>query len=148
MHSGYKTLGIMITINAVIMFLLNYSMIDQLQHFRFNINAVYMALMMVAPMVILMLLFMRSMFQNKRLNTFLFLAFGVLFILTFSLTRTQGLVGDGQFLRSMIPHHSGAILMCQEAAINDPEISALCEQIISSQQEEIAQMEAILERNP
>jgi uncharacterized protein (DUF305 family) len=27
---------------------------------------------------------------------------------------TQGAVGDDQFLRSMIPHHSGAILMCEQ----------------------------------
>jgi uncharacterized protein (DUF305 family) len=46
----------------------------------------------------------------------------------------------------MIPHHSGAILMCEEASIDDPEIVALCGQIISSQQAEIEQMEAILKR--
>lgn len=46
----------------------------------------------------------------------------------------------------MIPHHSGAILMCEQASITDPEIIALCQQIISSQQKEITQMEAILAR--
>lgn len=46
----------------------------------------------------------------------------------------------------MIPHHSGAILMCEQASITDPEIVALCQQIVASQQKEIAQMEAILGR--
>jgi len=46
----------------------------------------------------------------------------------------------------MIPHHSGAILMCEQANISDPEIISLCEQIVESQVEEINQMEAILGR--
>jgi hypothetical protein len=43
------------------------------------------------------------------------------------------------------PHHSRAILVCNEAAITDPEIVAQCEQIISSEEEEIAIMERVLE---
>lgn len=46
----------------------------------------------------------------------------------------------------MIPHHSGAILMCKRASLTDPEIVQLCEQIVRSQTEEIAQMEAIVKR--
>ncbi len=46
----------------------------------------------------------------------------------------------------MIPHHSRAILVCQEANITDPEIEQLCVEIIDAQQKEIAQMEDILER--
>jgi hypothetical protein len=30
----------------------------------------------------------------------------------------------------MIPHHSGAILMCEQAALTDPDIVALCRQIV------------------
>jgi uncharacterized protein (DUF305 family) len=44
----------------------------------------------------------------------------------------------------MIPHHAGAILMCEEAPIHDAEIQALCRSIISSQQSEIDQMKAKL----
>jgi len=46
----------------------------------------------------------------------------------------------------MIPHHSGAILMCEQAAITDPEIVALCGDIVKAQRDEIAQMKAILAR--
>jgi len=60
--------------------------------------------------------------------------------------RTQAAVGDKGFLRSMIPHHSGAILMCEQAKLTDPEIVALCTGIVRSQAQEIAQMEAILKR--
>ena len=48
------------------------------------------------------------------------------------------------FLRSMIPHHAGAILMCEQAPIQDAEIRQLCQTIISSQQQEIDQMKAKL----
>jgi uncharacterized protein (DUF305 family) len=50
----------------------------------------------------------------------------------------------------MIPHHSGAILMCSRASIRDPEIRDLCFKpngIVDSQTREIAQMRAFLARN-
>jgi uncharacterized protein (DUF305 family) len=46
----------------------------------------------------------------------------------------------------MIPHHSGAILMCEEASLTDPEIIGLCKQIVESQEQEIAKMQALLAR--
>ncbi|PVY43714.1 DUF305 domain-containing protein [uncultured Pontibacter sp.] len=46
----------------------------------------------------------------------------------------------------MIPHHSSAILVSQEANIKDPEVKRLTEQIIESQEKEIAEMKAILTR--
>ena len=57
------------------------------------------------------------------------------------LIRQQGAVGDRQFLRSMIPHHSGAILMCGKAPLRDAEIQRLCKTIIAGQADEIRQME-------
>jgi uncharacterized protein (DUF305 family) len=46
----------------------------------------------------------------------------------------------------MIPHHAGAVLMCEQAPIQDVEIKALCEEILRSQRREIDQMKAILAR--
>lgn len=45
----------------------------------------------------------------------------------------------------MIPHHSRAILVCENASITDPEIQQLCDSIIQSQKEEIDQMKQILD---
>jgi uncharacterized protein (DUF305 family) len=146
MKSPYQKLALVISINTVLMFLITYVMIDSIDHFYFNINRVYMALLMAAPMVVLMLLVMRSMYQNKKLNILLYAGFIGLFILIFSLTRTQTPVGNEQFLRSMIPHHSGAILMCEEANLTDQEIITLCDEIVQSQIEEIIEMEEILSR--
>jgi uncharacterized protein (DUF305 family) len=58
----------------------------------------------------------------------------------------QTLVGDRQFIRSMIPHHSGAIVMCWEANLNDPDLEQLFLEIIEARKQEIDQMEAILDR--
>lgn len=49
----------------------------------------------------------------------------------------------------MIPHHAGAILMCEVASIKDSETRALCPGIVSGQQSQIEQMKtklAALER--
>lgn len=146
MNMPYKKLAIVISINAVIMFLLTYAMIDRFDHFYANINRVYMAVMMVAPMVILMLLVMGSMYNNKRLNYALIATFVLIGILAFALARTQTPVGNEQFLRSMIPHHSSAILMCEESSLNDQEIIDLCGEIVEAQEREIAQMKDILAR--
>jgi uncharacterized protein (DUF305 family) len=146
MHSHYRMLGINLVLSAIIMYLVMFAMIDTIGEFYNNLNMLYMTLMMVAPMGALMLLMMGSMYENRRLNLVLFSVFAGLFILGTVGTRTQAGIGDVQFLRSMIPHHSGAILMCREASLTDPEIVALCGQIQRSQREEIDQMKHILDR--
>jgi uncharacterized protein (DUF305 family) len=86
------------------------------------------------------------MYQDKRLNSIILAVSVILGILFFVFIRQQAAINDTQFLRSMIPHHAGAILMCEESPITDPEIQELCQSIIESQQQEIDQMKAILER--
>jgi uncharacterized protein (DUF305 family) len=147
-HGHYKRLAITTLINAVIMYLVMYTMIDGTADFYNNINQVYMVLMMAAPMVIIMLFDMKAMYSDKRLNILVHGAAAALLVLGFVGMRSQLAVGNSQFLRAMIPHHSGAILMCREAKLSDPEIKTLCEHIIRSQQEEIDQMKAILDRKP
>lgn len=147
MRGSYKALIIELAIDFVIMYLVMYTMIASLEHFYLNVNNLYMTLMMVAPMAVVMLVGMRSMFPSTRLNLAIGVGAVVVFIASFTAMRTQAAVGNEQFLRSMIPHHSGAILMCEQAAITNPEISALCDQIIENQQAEITQMQAILERH-
>ena len=144
--STYRMFGLNIAISLVIMYFAMFTMIYSLDELYNNINTFYMALMMAAPMGILMLWMMGSMFKNSRLNTILYAAFAAVFLLAFLGVRSQTLVGDDQFLRSMIPHHSGAILMCEQASIQDPKIKTLCANIIVSQKQEIAQMKQLLNR--
>lgn len=92
-----------------------------------------MGLVMWAPMGAIMLATMGGMYRNRTLNIVLYVAFAAIFGLSLLGIRQQSLVGDGQFLRSMIPHHSGAIMMCEEATLRDPEIRQLCSGIIEAQ---------------
>jgi asparagine N-glycosylation enzyme membrane subunit Stt3 len=146
MRKHYLLLGINLLISLAIMYIAMFAMIASWGAFIQNINFFYMALVMWAPMGVLMLLTMRMMYRDKRLNMILFVAFGTIFLLSLIGIRQQSLVGDDQFLRSMIPHHSGAILMCEKSSIRDPEIKQLCQGIIASQSSEIAQMKAMLAR--
>jgi hypothetical protein len=150
-HAGghgrpYLALGVELAIDFVIMYFVMYTMIATLDHLYLNINNVYMTLMMVAPMAVVMLVAMRSMFPSRRANLLVILLAVVVFALAFWAMRAQAAVGDREFLRSMIPHHSGAILMCEEASLTDPELVALCEEIVAAQAEEIALMQRILDR--
>ncbi|MBY0496458.1 MAG: DUF305 domain-containing protein [Cyanobacteria bacterium] len=145
----YVMLGLNLVISLSIMYFVMFTMIWNVGDFFNNLNMVYMALTMATPMGILMLLMMRMMYPNQKWNRMLYALFALLFILAFAGTRAQGLVGDRQFVRAMIPHHSGAILMCNRAAIRDAEIRDLCfkpDGIVDSQTREIAQMKAFLAR--
>ncbi len=142
----YKTLAIMLVLNTLIMFVLMFEMIAQASDFVVNLNMAYMALTMAAPMAILEVAMMGKMYPNRRANLIIGGVSALVLIGSFFAIRTQAAIGDSQFLRSMIPHHSGAVLMCKEATISDPEIEALCAGIIQSQEAEIAQMKALLER--
>lgn len=146
MMNGYISLAVQTFVSGVVMYLVMFVMIDNLGSFFNNLNMFYMTLMMVAPMVVLMILAMKDMFPNKAANTAILASSLIAFLGSFALIRTQTTIDDTSFLRSMIPHHSGAILMCQEASLKDAEVKALCDNIIRSQREEISQMKIILKR--
>lgn len=147
MHSAYSTLVKTIGIHFFLMYGLSYFLIDQLSHaYLISSRPLYMALAMVAPMVFLMVWFMRDMLPNAALNRRLLIGSLVVFMLAILGARTQFGVGNELFLKSMIPHHSGAITACQEADITDPEIIQLCDEIIETQRQEIDQMQIILKR--
>jgi uncharacterized protein (DUF305 family) len=113
-----------------------------------SFNQVYMAALMAAPMVVIELVVMRMMYKDARLNMLIIAASVLVGVAMFAFIRQQTAIGDRQFLRSMIPHHSGAILMCREATITDPELKVLCQEIIAGQQREIDQMTAKLSQLP
>jgi len=142
----YTMLAVNLFLSAIIMYLAMFAMIWSRGEFIQNINFFYMALVMWAPMGAIMLLTMKSMYGNTKLNAVLYVAFALIFVMSFAGIRSQALVGDRQFLRSMIPHHSGAILMCEKAKIVDPQIKSLCGEIIESQAREIEEMKAIRQR--
>lgn len=142
----YMLFWINMALGLVVMYVVMFSMIDGVHDFRNNLNMFYMALTMWAPMGIFMLATMPGMFPRRSLNIALHAIFIAVTIGSFAATRAQAFVDDRQFIDSMIPHHSGAILMCREARLHDAELLALCDDIIRAQRSEIDQMEGIRSR--
>lgn len=136
---------LMAGLHFVIMYVLMYAMVNVFDNVIPNLNNFYMAGLMTAPMLILEALLMGSMYENKRAIRIVLVVSIAALILFFLFIREQTLVGDREFLRSMIPHHAGAILMCEQATLEDSDVKALCDTIITSQEAEIAQMKALLE---
>ena len=145
-HSPYRLLALMAGLHVVAMFVLMFAMVNTFANAVPNINFLYMGLMMTAPMLILEMLLMGMMYKDKKLNKIVILVGFIILVVSFLMIRYQTFVGDRGFLQSMIPHHSGAVLMCEKAKITDPEIQELCANIIASQQQEIDQMNKILNR--
>jgi uncharacterized protein (DUF305 family) len=105
-----------------------------------------MTLLMIAPMALLKLIFMGSMYKNKKLNAFIATTAILTIIVAFTMLRNQTLIKDVQYMKAMIPHHSSAIMVSQNATFEDPETEKLAQDIIEAQKREIAQMEDIIAR--
>lgn len=127
----------MALMSFVAMYILMYMMVDTYANVYPNLNQFYMAGIMTMPMIMIELLFMGSMYNNKRLNQVIIISSASIFLLLFFLLRKQIAIGDKEFLKSMIPHHAGALLMCKNAQLQDPDVINLCRSIKASQQSEI-----------
>jgi hypothetical protein len=144
-HSkNYGRLFVMFIFHLIAMYVLMYAMVNSFANAIPNHNQFYMAALMASPMLILELWLMGSMYPKKKLN---FVIAGIAVVLigtSFLFVRHQTAIGDVQFLKSMIPHHAGAILMCEQAHLEDPQIKELCGNILRGQQGEIEWMRAKL----
>jgi hypothetical protein len=141
----YGRLLAMAALSFVVMYMLMYAMVDVFGNVFNNVNQVYMAGLMAAPMLLLELMLMGSMYPNKTFNAGLVMGSLAILLLCWIGIRQQIGVSDQQFVRSMIPHHAGAILMCKRNRLQDPELQQLCREIIRSQQSEVALMKAKLQ---
>lgn len=128
-------------LSFVAMFWLMYAMVDRFSNVYVNLNQVYMAALMAAPMVVIEIALMAMMYPNKRKNAVIIAVTVLVGLGCWVAIRQQGAINNAQFLRSMIPHHAGAILMCENLRAEDTEIKALCDNIIKSQKSEILQMQ-------
>lgn len=137
----YRKLGIMSLLSFVAMFVLMYAMVDSWANVYPNLNQFYMAALMTAAMVLIELVVMQTMYPNRRLNSILIVGSTVALIAFFLFIQKQTAISDKQFLRSMIPHHAAAILMCKQAPIQDQDIQQLCRTILTTQQSEIDWMQ-------
>ena len=143
---SYGKFAVMMGISFLVMYIVMFLNMDSMSHYHTSLSRIYMAILMVAPMAIVMMAMMGGMYPNKKLNRGIMLGGILVFVVTLVALRKQVPVGDVQYMKAMIPHHSSAIMTSKNASITDPEVKALSEEIIRSQEEEIAQMEAILGR--
>jgi uncharacterized protein (DUF305 family) len=136
----------MMIVSFFVMYIVMFLNIDRLSHYHVSTTRVYMAILMVTPMAVQMILMMNKMYPNKKMNAMIILTSILVFVITIIALRTQTPIGDVQYMRAMIPHHSSAILVSKKANLKDPEVKNLAEQIIRSQEREISEMNALLEK--
>ncbi len=105
-----------------------------------------MALLMVSPMALIMMGMMGKMYNNKKINTIIIISAIAVLGLAFAGLRTQATIGDVQYMKGMIPHHSSAIMTSSHADLKDPEVRKLADGIIQAQVKEIAEMKALLKK--
>lgn len=143
-HSGkqhslamYKRFIAMAVAMFLAMYFIMYAMIDGLNNLIPNINNFYMTLLMVSVMLIIELLIMKGMYQNKKINWVIITLSLAVGILSWVGIRKQINVGDQQFVKGMIPHHAAAVLMSEKARLTDPELIQLQKNILETQKNEI-----------
>ena len=141
----YVRFGVMILVSTVVMFGMMYLNVFQWDHIFYQ-TRLFMALMMGAVMAMIMLLFMWKMYENKKWNLAILAVSVLVFCGSLFMVRSQTAVDDVKWMKAMIPHHSIAILTSTNAAIKDPEVKELADDIIQTQKEEIEKMKEMIER--
>lgn len=119
---NYFKFFIMLAISFITMYSVMYLNVNEFSHVYLSLTRLYMTLLMITPMAIVMLLLMKKMYPNKKLNRLILLSSFGIFIFVLALLRTQTLITDRQYIKAMIPHHSSAILNSKKANIYDPEL--------------------------
>lgn len=148
---SYARFALMVATSTVVMFVLMYLNSYVADHVWFSETRAWMALVMGSSMAVIMLAFMVGMYTNRGANIAIVLGAGIAFAGALWVVRTQATISDIEYMKAMIPHHSIAILTSRRAHIRDPRVRELADQIIESQQREIAEMSeliAALEANP
>lgn len=116
------------------------SFVNSKSDIRVNMNDFYMGLMMAGVMFLLMGVYYRS----KKL-----IVVGVVItVIIFICIRRQIFIGEKEYLESMIPHHSMAVLMTkrlkEKGEIKKQELRELMKNIINTQEKEIELMKKLL----
>lgn len=148
---SYLRFAAMVVTSTVVMFGLMYLNTFSTDHVFWSQTRAWMALLMGATMAAIMLAFMLKMYKNRAVNIAIAFAAVVIFAASLWLVRGQQTVGDLDYMKAMIPHHSIAILTSSRAHIKDPRVRRLADGIIEAQVREIAEMKQLiadLEANP
>lgn len=145
MNMSWARFFSMIAASTFIMFFLMYQLIYSMDHAIFSINRLLASLIMGCVMTAVMLSFMWSMYNGKGIKIAILTLAALVFVGLLLLNRSQTVITDVSFMQSMIPHHSIAINNARKAAIKDPRVRKLADEIIESQVREIAVMNLLID---
>jgi hypothetical protein len=142
---SYGRLLAMVVTSTVFMYFFMYLNIYRWDDFYLSETRFFMSTLMFGTMLAIMLAFMLHMYKDRRVNAALFFASVVVWVVGLYLMRSQVTVEDQSWMKSMIPHHSIAIMVSERADISDPRARKLADEIIFAQEKEIAEMKYLIE---
>lgn len=145
MHMGWGRFAAMIAVSTIVMFILMYQLVYSSDHALFSLTRLVSSLIMGCVMTAVMLAFMWRMYQPEAAK---FAVLGLAIaggLALLAANRSQAFVGDTDFMKAMIPHHSIAINNSRNADIRDPRVRYLADRITRDQVKEIAQMKMLIE---
>lgn len=143
----YTNFLLMLVASFTAMYITMYFNTYQTDHVYFSLTRFYMACLGISCMAVIMWLFMRKMYSNRKKNIAILFGSATLFVTALVLVRAQSpVIGDVLYMKAMIPHHSIAILTSERADIKDPEVRKLADEIIKAQKKEIAEMKEYIKR--
>lgn len=145
-NTPYTKFVLMLLGSFIAMYVTMYFNTYELDHVYFSLTRFYMTCLGISAMAVIMFMFMRKMYNNKKKNIAILLGSFILFASALTLVRTQTPIGDVHYMKAMIPHHSIAILTSERAEIEDPEVRKLADEIIKAQKKEIAEMKEYIRR--
>ncbi|MBL4835628.1 MAG: DUF305 domain-containing protein [Pseudomonas sp.] len=141
---SYWRFAAMIATSTIVMYGLMYLNTYAPEHVFWSETRVWMAILMGSVMAVIMLSYMLSMYPKKALNIGIYCTSILVFALTLWLVRSQATVGDSEYMKAMIPHHSIAIMTSERAQISDPRVRKLADEIIAAQRREISEMKYLI----
>ena len=145
MHMGWGRFAAMIATSTIIMFFLMYQLVYSWDHALFSLTRLVSSFVMGCVMIAVMLAFMWKMYQPQTAKVVVLGASVVGGLALLTINRDQSLIGDADFMKAMIPHHSIAINNARNADIRDPRVRYLADRITRDQVKEITEMKLLLQ---
>lgn len=144
MTMGWGRFFAMIAVSTAVMFPLMYQLVYNTDHITFSLTRLVSSVVMGCVMAVIMLAFMWKMYDGLGIKLAVLAGAIVVGAVTLAINRDQTLIGDVEFMNSMIPHHSIAINNARKASIRDPRVRRLADGIIAAQVKEIAEMKMLV----
>lgn len=142
---GWGRFAAMIATSTFFMFFFMYQLVYSPEHALFSLNRLVSSFVMGCVMTVIMLGFMWSMYKGMMTKVAVLAGALLLGVALLAINRSQALIGDVEFMKSMIPHHSIAINNARRSSISDPRVRELADAIIAAQVREIAEMKALIQ---